>query len=170
MARIALWSPKRQNQLMGRYPVDQQTPDLFSTEGLGASNQAANVKARRTRRPALPKDLPTAIKYLNNEDLDRLLRAATEEAKRRGRLTTSPETPKKIDSPPGEPSLRHARPTASPYNQRSSRTATTTLTRGQVNAVLAAFKAGVTPSRIARQFGLSQSQVRQALSSDEPSR
>jgi hypothetical protein len=64
--------PKRQNQLMGRYPVDQQTPDLFSTEGLGASNQAAEVKARRTRRPALPKDLLTAIKYLNNEDLDRL--------------------------------------------------------------------------------------------------
>jgi transposase-like protein len=40
------------------------------------------------------------------------------------------------------------------------------LTKGQVNAVRAAFKAGVTPSRIARQFGLSQSDVRKALSSD----
>jgi hypothetical protein len=29
------------------------------------------------------------------------------------------------------------------------------MTRGQVNAVRAAFKAGVTPARIARQFGLS---------------
>jgi transposase-like protein len=39
-----------------------------------------------------------------------------------------------------------------------------------VNAVRAAFKAGVTPSRIARQFGLSQSDVRKAHSSDEPKR
>jgi len=37
------------------------------------------------------------------------------------------------------------------------------LTQGQVNAVRAAFKAGVTPSRIARQFGLTASQVRDAL-------
>ena len=31
----------------------------------------------------------------------------------------------------------------------------------------AAFKAGVTPTRIARQFGLSQADVRKVLSSDE---
>jgi hypothetical protein len=42
------------------------------------------------------------------------------------------------------------------------------LTRGQVNAVRAAFKAGITPTRIARQFGISQSNVRKALASDEP--
>jgi hypothetical protein len=40
------------------------------------------------------------------------------------------------------------------------------LTRGQINAVQAAFRAGVTPTRIARQFGLSQSDVRKALVSD----
>jgi hypothetical protein len=45
--------------------------------------------------------------------------------------------------------------------------AAASLTRGQVNAVRAAFKAGVTPSRIARQFGLSHADVRKALSSDE---
>jgi DNA-binding transcriptional regulator LsrR (DeoR family) len=37
------------------------------------------------------------------------------------------------------------------------------LTRGQINAVRAVFKAGIKPSRIARQFGLSQSDVRKAL-------
>jgi uncharacterized protein (DUF433 family) len=41
------------------------------------------------------------------------------------------------------------------------------LTRGQVNAVRSALKAGITPSRIARQFGLSQASVRKALASDE---
>jgi predicted DNA binding protein len=44
------------------------------------------------------------------------------------------------------------------------------LTRGQVNAVRAAFKAGITPTRIARQFGISQSNVRNVLASDEPKR
>jgi len=39
------------------------------------------------------------------------------------------------------------------------------LTQGKLNAVHAAFKAGVTPSRIARQFGISQSDVRKALAS-----
>ncbi len=42
----------------------------------------------------------------------------------------------------------------------------THLTQGKLNAVRAAFKAGVTPSRIARQFGISQSDVRKALASD----
>jgi DNA-binding CsgD family transcriptional regulator len=41
------------------------------------------------------------------------------------------------------------------------------LTRGQVNAVRAIFKAGITPTWIARQFGISQSNVRKALASDE---
>jgi transposase-like protein len=41
------------------------------------------------------------------------------------------------------------------------------LAQGKLNVVRAAFKAGVTPSRIARQFGISQSDVRKALASDE---
>jgi len=40
------------------------------------------------------------------------------------------------------------------------------LAQGKLNAVRAAFKAGITPSRIARQFGISQSDVRKALASD----
>jgi predicted transcriptional regulator len=40
------------------------------------------------------------------------------------------------------------------------------LTQGQVNAVLATFKAGIAPSRIARQFGISQSDVRKVLASE----
>jgi hypothetical protein len=44
--------------------------------------------------------------------------------------------------------------------------ATVSLTRGQVNAVRAALKAGIKPSLIARQFGISQSDVRKVLASD----
>jgi hypothetical protein len=43
--------------------------------------------------------------------------------------------------------------------------ATVHLTPGKMNAVRAAFKAGVKPSQIARQFSLSQSDVRKALAS-----
>ena len=47
--------------------------------------------------------------------------------------------------------------------RRQLEAAAVSLTRGQVNAVRAAFKAGIKPSVIARQFGLSQSDVRKAL-------
>ena len=40
------------------------------------------------------------------------------------------------------------------------------LTPGKLNVVRGAFKVGVKPSQIARQFGLSQSDVRKALASD----
>jgi hypothetical protein len=65
-----------------------------------------------------------------------------------------------------------AKPCGWPRKTRPALTgpAAAALTKGQVNAVRAALKAGVTPSRIARQFGLSQSDVRKALSSDKPNR
>jgi hypothetical protein len=40
------------------------------------------------------------------------------------------------------------------------------LPQGKLNAVRAAFKAGVTPARIAREFGISQQDVRKALAGD----
>jgi hypothetical protein len=103
-----------------------------------------------TRAPAspphvLPADLPNAIKQLDDQQFDRLVSAVVAEQRRRGRkLSMSDESPRKgrVES------------VAVP------------LTQGKVNAVRAAFKAGVTPSRIARQFGISQSDVRKALASD----
>jgi predicted transcriptional regulator len=41
--------------------------------------------------------------------------------------------------------------------------AAVSLTPGKLNAVLAAFKAGVTPARIAREFGIPQSDVRKVI-------
>jgi len=86
--------------------------------------------------------------------------ATLEEMKRRGRTPQAVETPS------------HARPDLTKIQSPSSETAKLNaakvlLTRGQVNAVRSAFKAGITPSRIAREFGISQSDVRKALASDE---
>jgi len=46
--------------------------------------------------------------------------------------------------------------------------ASVSLTPGKLSAVRAAFKAGVRPSKIAKQFGVSQSDVRKVLASDKP--
>ena len=76
------------------------------------------------------------------------------------------------NTPPAssEPIPKQSRLSGRPTHQRQIGRVAAALTKGEANAVRAAFKAGVTPSRIARQFGLSQSQVRKALSSDEPTR
>jgi hypothetical protein len=95
-------------------------------------------------RHVLPKDLPNAIRHLGDEELDRLLAATLAEMKRRGRRL----------------------PTDKPAPKQERGAVEVSLTRGQLNAVRAAFKAGITPARIARQFGLSQSDVRNALASD----
>jgi DNA invertase Pin-like site-specific DNA recombinase len=54
--------------------------------------------------------------------------------------------------------------------EKPGKEAAPSMPQGKLNAVRAAFKAGVTPSRIARQFGISQSDVRKALASYEAKR
>jgi hypothetical protein len=156
---------------MGRDP-EQPTPDLFSTATVGDTSAPMKSPATNattetaTQRHILPKDLPNAVKHLSDRELDLILAATLEEIKRRGRVPTGVETDLKT--------LRHrfdVHPDLikkkSPPKKRATVKTETPLSPGRVNAVRAAFKAGITPSRIARQFGLSQSSVRTALKSDE---
>src|SRR6266487_4721296 len=146
---------------MERDRTEQATPDLFSTaapsEEASPTPPAKQVSFAQNRRHVLPKDLPKAVKQLNDRELDLLIAASLEEAKRRGRLlpnvqANQPDTRKR--------SSRVAKSSHRPQVE----VATVSLTRGQVNAVRAAFKAGIKPSVIARQFGISQSDVRKVLS------
>jgi hypothetical protein len=110
-----------------------------------SSQVSTDATAASLRRHVLPKDLPAAIKQLDDQELDRLQAAVLAEQKRRGRQpAVSGET---SDKPRIETAVVH-------------------LTPGKLNAVRAAFKAGVKPSQIARQFGVSPSDVRKALASD----
>jgi hypothetical protein len=153
---------------MGRDPK-RPTPDLFSTDAIReASPPKANATTKTApRRHILPKDLPNAVKHLSDSGLDLMHAATLEEMKRRGRVPPGVQTDLKT--------LRHRFDVRSDLIKKKStatrkRTIVGTgipLNRGQLNAVRAAFKAGITPSRIARQFGLSQSSVRTALKSDE---
>jgi hypothetical protein len=95
----------------------------------------------------LPKDLAGALKHLEDTEVDALLVAVTSEAERRGRL-----------------------PRISASNAPTLPDAGGSLTKGKLNAVRAAFKAGIKPYAIARQFGISQSDVRKALASERRGR
>jgi hypothetical protein len=97
-----------------------------------------------TSRYVLPQDIDTAIKQLTDRELDRLATAALEERARRKTLYASKES----------------------QSKRLSEADAIPLPQGKLNAVRAAFKAGVTPARIAREFGISRSDVQRALTGE----
>ena len=103
------------------------------------------------QRHFLPEDLAGALKRLDDVEIDALLAAVTTEAERRGRRPPDPAKKKPVaDAKPQQ-------------RQEVAEDRASSLTTGKLNAVRAAFKAGVKPSAIARQFGISQSDVRKAL-------
>ena len=120
------------------------TPDLFSTAS-PQETASRPPKPPTSSRHILPNDLPTAIKHLNDQELEQLLAAVIAERLQRGMKSPVP-----------------ARTTS----KRPVEAATVSLTPGKLNAVRAAFKAGVTPSKIAKQFGIPQADVRKVIASD----
>ena len=147
---------------MGRRSADQRTPDLFPTATASAPPTPNTTAESAAQRYVLPKHLRNAVKHLSDGELDLMHAATLEEMKRRGRTPQVVET-----SLPARPDLTKIQSTPI-EKRRHVNIGEVTLTRGQVNVVRAAFKAGVTPARIARQFGLPQSEVRKVLASDEP--
>jgi hypothetical protein len=131
-------------------------PDLFSAlePPDNSSPSASEPKPLRKDDPApaasqayaLPTNLPSALRHLGDDQLDRLLAAVIGELKHRGRKLPDSDEPRR---------------------QKRTKEVAPPLAQGKLNAVRAAFKAGVRPSRIAREFGISQSDVRKALASDE---
>ncbi len=124
------------------------TPDLFSSTPVRKAHtqpsEPIGSPSVVPSRHVLPADLPKAVAHLNDQELDQLLSAVIAEQKRRG---------KKL---PAEMSRK----------QRVEVVTAVPLTQGKLNAIRAAFKAGITPSKIARQFGISQSDIRKALTSE----
>jgi DNA invertase Pin-like site-specific DNA recombinase len=130
--------------------------DLFSTAPLREPPSSAidpppkapsttdAATAASAPRYLLPKDLRGAISNLSDQEFDRLLAAVLAEQKRRG--TKLPGSGKMSRKP-------------------ASKEIVPPLTLAKLNAVRAAFRAGVSPSRIAKQFGISHADVRKALAS-----
>jgi DNA invertase Pin-like site-specific DNA recombinase len=134
-------------------------PDLFSSAllsevsspGLKPRKAPSSTDNTTSASPQylLPRDLSSGIRQLTDQEFDRLLAAVLAEQKRRGKKVSvsrkaSYKPPVQDVGPP--------------------------LTLAKINAVRAAFKAGVRPSRIARQFGISRADVRKALTRDTSNR
>jgi hypothetical protein len=143
---------------MGSSRTRSTTPDLFSTASAtmplspsqnSPPSSAATDDGGAAASPsyALPTNLPSALRHLDDDQLDRLFAAVIGELKQRGKklpksdVPSRKQRPKEVDAPP--------------------------LAQGKLNAIRAAFKAGVRPSRIAREFGVSHADVRKVLTSDE---
>src|SRR6516225_1076751 len=122
---------------MAKGRTQSRTPDLFSKTSTPERSPSSNLslsspptintagKASSVRY-VLPRDLPSAMKQLEDQELDQLLAAVLAEQRQRGRkLPASDESSSK---------------------QRVEAVGVP-LTVGKLNAVRAAFKAGVTPSQ-----------------------
>jgi len=136
---------------MGSNRTQSKKPDLLSmtSDRQSVSSSTASHTppfAASSPRHVLPRDVANAIKQLDDQELDRLSAAVIAEQKRRGGKSRAAN----------QPSHKHR---VEPVGAR--------LTTGKLNAVRAAFGAGIKPTQIARQFGLSDADVRNALASDE---
>jgi hypothetical protein len=139
----------------------ETTPDLFSAPPTAKAPEHPAVPQGKAEpdnsasqpRHFLPKDLAGALKRLDNAEIDALLAAVTTEAERRGRLPLNPAKEKPTAD-------------AKPRPRQAVAKDGTGLTTGKLNAVRAAFKAGVKLIAIARQFGISQSDIRKALATE----
>jgi DNA-binding NarL/FixJ family response regulator len=87
---------------------------------------------------------------LDDVEIDALVAAVNAEAERRGRR------------PPGAAKEKRVADAKTQRRQEAVEVGAGSLTTGKQNAVRAAFKAGVKLSAIAKQFGISQSDVRKA--------
>jgi len=138
--------------------VPRRTPTQTSAQLSGA---VVNIADKSSPRYALPRALSNALQQLDDIELDRLLAAAQHELQRCGRPTAgAPEIRSASHDEVAKrvPKLSNAVGHCSEWRQSDE--PGVALTRGEVNAMRATFKAGITPARIARQFGISQSDVR----------
>jgi hypothetical protein len=171
--RIVVGRCARHDCAMGRKPADYEGPDLFSNDTVRDAFLAPKPSATESigaslQRYLLPKNLSHALTQLTDGEFDLLHAAMVEEMKRRRR------PPKNIGSAP-TPSFKRRSDLVSKTSSATRKShsppgnsAEASLTTGQVNAVRAAFKAGITPLRIARQFGISQRNVQKALAPAQP--
>ena len=171
--------------IVGSMPLSrtqQETADLFQAAGVqescrshtparltSAQRSAAAVSGaeKLSSRHVLPRDLSNALKQLDDGELDRLFAATCHELQRRGRsLTSTPVIRPTTHMGTEQRASDQSTTTEASPERRQPEQPYVALPQGRVNAVRAAFKAGITPSRIARQFGISQSDVRKVLASE----
>jgi hypothetical protein len=135
-------------------PTERTTPDLFSTGAVIGGSSAPPTKSPAPKatteiappRHVLPKNLPNAIKHLSDGELDFLHATTLEELKRRARIPQGVETDLQTlrSRLNARPNLKK-QPSQTSKRRHADVAEAPRLTQGKLNAVRAAFKAGVTP-------------------------
>jgi hypothetical protein len=126
--------------------VPKTEPDLFTLP-----RRKIEPAPLPSRPVLLPDDLVCSLRLLADAELERLQAAVVNEVARR------PTGPFGLASDPSDERERRVRTSAAP------KPASPGITAGKANAIRAAFRAGLKPATIARQFGVPQSVVRQVL-------
>ena len=127
----------------------QQAPDAApSYQGVDRPPNAPGV--------ALPADLGRSLRLLDDDGLDRLMKAVTEEARRRGR--SLPENWR------GEPRRAgNSGPRKKPGMKKEAPGEAGAVTPGQERLILAAYEAGLKPAAIAREARVSRPTVQHVI-------
>ena len=107
---------------------------------------------------ALPADLGRSLRLLDDDALDRLVKAAIEETRRRGHDV------------PQESMDENRRQSKRPQTKSRPSDRAGAVTPGQERLILAAFEAGLTPAAIAREFRLSWPTVQHVITAAQRAR
>ena len=125
--------------------------DLFALQP--TAETASSIIDADSRRIRLPSDLCVSLKYLDNEELERLREAVSSEIKCRS-----------LSLPQGKPAALSPSPDHRSVENKKEREPRE-IPVGKASLILASFKAGLKPAAIARSLRISQSLVRDVLNS-----
>src|SRR5215469_13879871 len=128
--------------------------DLFGLQP--SAESASSLTDAASWRIRLPSDLSASLKYAGNDELERLRDAVSLEINRRG-LSVPQTKPAALSSPTDHRSAHRSKQEREPRE----------IPVGKASLIHASFKAGLKPAAIARSLRISQSLVRDVLSSAE---
>jgi len=143
---------------MGKRPRTDSVPDLFTSAATSGEGSVPQLSPQPISRTVLPGDLPSALTHLSERDLTHLADALAAELRRR-------RLPATLPVPHSDQMSERAKPSRASSGLKTpvATDGAATLPQGKVNAIRAAVKAGVKPTMIARQFGVSLAAIRKAL-------
>jgi hypothetical protein len=134
---------------------DEHSQDLFAQRDEAAPREAVTPPVRASF--LLPSNLDAGLRALDDEALVRLKDAVEREARRR--------FPQPIAHPVAPPAPAPPRKETPPRPSKAA--SEPAIAVGRANMIRAAFKAGLKPAAIARQFRISPAVVRSVLAGDD---
>jgi hypothetical protein len=153
--RLVPVSEQAYSPLMPACSRNPERADLFEGTATPELKLAPSGSAHGVLpRTLLPTDLDGSLAILSEAEFDRLYAGVLREAARRGKVVSS--APPAGETSPSKRSIPPARKVTAGHE----------VTSAMANLVRAAFKAGVKPNAIARQFGLAPTVIRDILNGE----